>query len=402
MDPPPTSRNDITQVYQELPTVYDMLSFYVPVTEPACRRTVKIADTFYEVWSPNCDKVDFYPGAPLTNVLSSWHSPPYRYIDGRLGPRDWSLHPQHFNPDAPWLGFCQSPPTAERHLDTWRSTNPELVPLRAVWQPSKNGHLDPEYLSLMRSRVDELWQKLRRYKCPYDEDDMISRALQYAPVYPSPEDFEYFVAKPYSDFQDMVDRFTAIQRGMREIEAWLTMMHYGKFRRPSPKFSIPMAKSDRIGVWLNGASGLDACWLLRIGVIPLYIIHTYQEDVDFPVSNISIRDRRQTNYDVNLVSRTRAERLNSRPWNSYLVAPSQTDHNETSIVVRDEFQQVAQFDRDELSIARSASWSFRVAQRENKLPVDDFFQKLSMDVACTGDDSRIAGTSQGDPTSSLP
>jgi hypothetical protein len=231
---------------------------------------------------------------------------------------------------------------------------------------------------------------------------MISHALRHGPVYPSPEDFEHFVARPYSDFQDMVGQFTAIQRGMREIEAWLTMMHFGKFRRPSPKFSIPMAKSDRIGVWLNGASGLDAYWLLRIGAIPLYVIHTYQEDVDFPVSNISIQDRRQTDYSVNFVSHTRAERLNSRPWNSYLVAPSQTDHSETSIVVHDEFQQVAQFDRDELSIARSASWSFRVAQRENKLPVDDFFQKLSMDVACTGDDSRIAGTSQGDPTSSLP
>jgi hypothetical protein len=79
---------DITQVYQEPPVVYDQLSFYVPVMEPANRHTVKIEDTFHEVWSPNCDKVDFYPGAPLTEVLPAYHYPPFHFIDRRLGTRD--------------------------------------------------------------------------------------------------------------------------------------------------------------------------------------------------------------------------------------------------------------------------------------------------------------------------
>jgi hypothetical protein len=115
-------------------------------------KDLKIADTFYEVWSPNCDKVDFYPRAPLTTDLASYHHLPLSYIDGCLGPQDWTLHPQYFNSKAPWLGFCQHPPTVTSQ--SWCSMNPELVPLPAVWQPCsidpKSGCLDPEYLSILQ------------------------------------------------------------------------------------------------------------------------------------------------------------------------------------------------------------------------------------------------------------
>jgi hypothetical protein len=399
-----TPRNDITQVYQEHPVVYDGLSFYVPATEPVYRRMVKIKDTFYELWSPNCDKVDFYPGAPLSEVIPSYHYPPDHYIDGRLGPRDWSLHPQHFNPDAPWLGFCQSPPITKNPPVAWQSMAPELVPLPTVWQSLTNG-LDPDYLSILRDRANHLRNKVSTYRHPAysePETDACLRVLNKRPFYPSESEFQCFVDQSYCDFQDVVGPFTTIQRGMREMEAWLTMISYWKFRRHVPSFSIPMVQSNRVGVWLNGASKLDGDWLLRIGVIPVYIIHTYIEDIDFPVSNKSILDRRQRDFEVNFIRHTCAEWLNSASGNSYLAALPQAGwHTETSIIVRDNLQQVAQFDRDETLCARSASWSFRVARRENKLPKDDVPQMPSMGTTSTGQAGGFAVIAQGDSASSL-
>jgi hypothetical protein len=143
------------------------------------------------------------------------------------------------------------------------------------------------------------------------------------------------------------------------MEAWLTMISYWKFCRHVPSFSIPMVQSNHVSVWLNGASKLDGNWLLQIAVIPVYIIRTYIEDIDFPVSNKSILDRQQQDFKVNFVCHTRAKWLNSASGNSYLTALPQAGWcTEASIIVCDNLHQVAQFDCDETLCAHSVSWSF--------------------------------------------
>ena len=174
------------------------------------------------------------------------------------------------------------------------------------------------------------------------------------------------------------------------------MMSYWKFHQLVPSLSIPMEKSICIGVWLNEASKLDGHWLLHIRIIPVYVIHTYLEDVDSPVFIKSIQDCRQQDYNVDFISHTCAKLLNSPTQNSYLMA-SQAGHQEASMILYDGSQQVAQFDHDEISCAYSASWSFWVAQHENNLPVDDIPRVLSMDMTCTSQDSRLAGIAQVTP-----
>jgi hypothetical protein len=182
------------------------------------------------------------------------------------------------------------------------------------------------------------------------------------------------------------------------MEAWLTMMRSWKHRGYISSFSIPAVNSDRVGVWLNGALKLDGYWLLGIGIIPVYVIHIYQEAVDFPASKESVRDRRPRIYDVDFVQHTRAERLNSPAWNTYLVAPTQGGSKENLKVVFDSSQEVAQFIHDETSSARSASWSFRVSQRDGKLPADDTPPMHSaMNMTYTGQDRGMAVIAQGDP-----
>lgn len=84
-------------------------------------------DRFYELWSPNANYHEFYPGSPLDNdhIIAASHQSDFAFPDGRLGPYDWSLHPQHFSLSAPWLGFCRRPPTGVSH---WKDVLPELVP----------------------------------------------------------------------------------------------------------------------------------------------------------------------------------------------------------------------------------------------------------------------------------
>jgi hypothetical protein len=44
---------DIAHIYSEPPEDYNGLSFYFPQSKPLYQGSVQIADTIYEVWSPN-------------------------------------------------------------------------------------------------------------------------------------------------------------------------------------------------------------------------------------------------------------------------------------------------------------------------------------------------------------
>lgn len=116
---------DIKHVYNEVPEVYDELSFYVPCEKVLHVRGAQIGDKTYKLWSPNSESIDYYPGAPLKGLLVSYDTTSC-YPDGKLGPHDWSLHPQHFYDRRPWLPFCQAPPT---HVLDWCLVSPELIPL---------------------------------------------------------------------------------------------------------------------------------------------------------------------------------------------------------------------------------------------------------------------------------
>jgi len=77
------------------------------------------------------------------------------------------------------------------------------------------------------------------------------------------------------------------------MEAWLTMMQYwGKRTQTTSSDPPPLKENNRMGVWLNGAPEVDGLWLLRIGVIPIYIIDQYVEEADFPKDRPNVIDRR--------------------------------------------------------------------------------------------------------------
>ena len=160
-------------------------------------------------------------------------------------------------------------------------------------------------------------------------------------------------------WQDLVIIFTKIQRGLREMEAWLMMMKHWE-RRGECSSTIPMVNDDRrVGVWLNGASEFEGLWLLHIGIIPIYVIHRYAAEVDFPIRSSTICDRRSRPFFSSFVESTPAERLNSADWNLYLKAFLSSNSGKTLTHTphpRASLQLVSGAE----SCSRSSSWSFRV------------------------------------------
>ena len=128
---------DAARVYEEPSEVYSELSFHVPCNQPIYSRGVQLEDGFFMLWSPNFNGINFYAGLPVAQDPLPAYNQPQTYYDGCLGPWDWSLHPQHFSSNSPWLGFCWCP---QYNLTDWQSANPELVPLMLVWVPHS---LDP-------------------------------------------------------------------------------------------------------------------------------------------------------------------------------------------------------------------------------------------------------------------
>jgi hypothetical protein len=121
------------------------------------------------------------------------------------------------------------------------------------------------------------------------QDDQVEHVLHHHPTFPSPSNMKHISSGEYWVWQDLVIMFTKIQRGLHEMEAWLTIMkHWGQHGKHSS--TILMVNNDRLGVWLNGASEFEGLWLLHIGVIPIYAIYCYAAEIDFSICDSTIHD----------------------------------------------------------------------------------------------------------------
>lgn len=182
--------------------------------QPLCKPCFSLilghaSDNWYELWSPNSDRVDFYPGtSPEDEVLPAWSQD--SFADGRIGPHDWSLHPQHFTVVAPWLGFCRRP---RGYLRSWRDVDPELVPLPLIWLSSLThpgyGKLYHKYSELLQTRAEFLGRSVAQFryvgKVGDQDDERLDRVLRHRPDYPSPNDVSTIVQDRYWKWEELVD-----------------------------------------------------------------------------------------------------------------------------------------------------------------------------------------------------
>jgi hypothetical protein len=163
-------------------------------------------------------------------------------------------------------------------------------------------------------------------------------------------------------WQELVILFMKIQRGLREMEAWLMMMKYWE-RREGHSSTIPMVNGERLGVWLNGASEIDGHWLLHIGIIPIYIIHCYAVEVDFPICSSNVSDRQSHPYLNNFIDHTVVEHLNSADWNSYLTAFRSSNSGPTLTHSLPGARGGLLLGSGVKSCPRSSSWAFHMVEQ---------------------------------------
>ncbi|KAF8997732.1 hypothetical protein BDQ17DRAFT_844356 [Cyathus striatus] len=209
---------DVSTVYSHLPTVFDGLSFYFScsaITSKNIKFETKSGDYWFQVWSPNAKTMDFYPGY-TKHLPSAFEIKEPSFPDGRLGPHDWSLHPQHYNNERPWIHFCRRTPLG---VKDWRSHDAELVPLTQIWIASRSrpglGILHPDYLLALRRRALSLLESVTDYTCPVSpQDKALRRVLKCRPSFPSRDVIAALDADdPYLYWHECVNGYTAIQRG---------------------------------------------------------------------------------------------------------------------------------------------------------------------------------------------
>ena len=199
---------------------------------------------------------------------------PLPFTNGWLGPQDWSLHPQHFSHQAPWLGFCCVMPLTAVNGP---AIDAELVPLITVWQHSLScpgyGQWDDSYASQLSTRAHHLWSAVTKYTFLWClQDNQLHHVLSNHPIYSPPDLIKFLCSGNYWVWQDLVNLLTAAQQGLQEMEAWLMIMEHWEWRMER-NTEMPAVRADCIGVWINGASKDEGPWLLQISVIPVYVIH---------------------------------------------------------------------------------------------------------------------------------
>ncbi|KIK04486.1 hypothetical protein K443DRAFT_417619 [Laccaria amethystina LaAM-08-1] len=130
------------------------------------------------------------PGWTFTledEVLPAWSQD--SFANGRIGPHDRGLHPQHFTVVA----SLSSP---KGYLRSWRDVDPELVPLPLIWLSSLTypayRKLYHKYSQLLQTRAEFLGRSVAQFryvgKVGNQDDGRLDRVLRHRPDYSFPDD----------------------------------------------------------------------------------------------------------------------------------------------------------------------------------------------------------------------
>jgi hypothetical protein len=268
-------------------------SFSVCLTTPFkyTGRDVLYRSRRFELWSPNSSQLPVYPGLPPANFNMV---PPLQYprVDGSGGRFDWTLNPQHFDTSRLHLPFIMTP----EHASIASPYLAEFTYLTSVWishpLPAKtHGTLSPTFLTALSQRAAALEDERVAATCEIPACWTYLNSL----VSETPTIEVLSSLGVEMEWEECISRVTAIQRQLREKQAWLNMFRalrstYWKTDIALSADGIRPARESFIGCWVNGAREESIRWLLHLG-IPCFIIHEYRVGVDFGVGVHECRSR---------------------------------------------------------------------------------------------------------------
>ncbi|KAJ7253203.1 hypothetical protein C8J57DRAFT_1519499 [Mycena rebaudengoi] len=227
-----------------------------------------------EIWSPNCRRVVFVAGLrdPAFSLTTPSNLTDRRY-DAHLGRFDYSCSAQYWDRDSPWWPYMRR---VRSILDHDRLV-PAFKALTTVWGDwpgsGSRGYLDPSFVNQLVDLTGFLDQRMGELR-PSDSN---SSLWTQHPQFPSPSEVRMLLE--VSSWDEAVDLGVAIQRGVHEKDAWVSMREAIKALAPISdeklqSYRFPPANDSFIGVVVNGMSEQNVLRHMAAGV-PCFVVHRF-------------------------------------------------------------------------------------------------------------------------------
>ncbi|KAJ6547263.1 hypothetical protein B0H19DRAFT_1266197 [Mycena capillaripes] len=251
------SRQTCLAGYLDLPNVSTVMLFDLRRLPRVNSRIVYAFGRVFELWSPNSEQLPFLPGelrldfAPsiLADLLA-------RRYDRHAGKHDCICVPQYFRANYPHWPFL-------RHM---------FAPLTRFWVSNadrRTGLLDGDFILQLHVLAGFFRKEMNKWR----SSSMWWMRPQYAT-----EDRTLSLGEVES-WEEAVDLGVALQRGLREQEAWIVYMEtrasQGRMNLEQLRaYPLPETCERFVGVWINGLSE-DAVLQYMVRRVPCFIVHEY-------------------------------------------------------------------------------------------------------------------------------
>ncbi|KAK7007960.1 hypothetical protein R3P38DRAFT_2552690, partial [Favolaschia claudopus] len=270
-----SARQNCAAGYYFLATFDTSMTFELRQLPRITSRIVRIEDRVFELWSPNSAQRPFLPGERSPGFIAQ----PSRLLedrryDGHLGRFDCLYAPQY------WVSALSHWPFM-RHQPLVRTDDPAYVayqPLTEGWvvnsTDARRGEFSTDFLRRLSALQSALAVRIETLRPRFTVN---SGTWANRPRYAST--LQVSMLSSVRSWQDAVDEGVAVQRGLREMEAWITMVEARRCLQPLTmndlrNADMPLADDRFIGLWVNGL-GEPAVLNYMYAGIPCFIAHEY-------------------------------------------------------------------------------------------------------------------------------
>ena len=231
----------------------------------------------YEAWSPNHDSIPSYWGVPpsLRDLEKAAADGRFPLFDGSLGGFDYRFFPQVLDDETVELAFITK---SERSRVEFAFLGDLCIPVS-----SGQFRLTRAGCASLVDRAKDLESKRNFLLKRFNTGSL--RQMIHPDWLESPTEDEIILQLGHPlPWETLVVRFAAIQRKLARKRAF-SMYHKAILDTTSDSEirRIRTAGDGFIGCWANGLSQRNLNLLLKCG-IPVFFLHKYTPDVDYPSS----------------------------------------------------------------------------------------------------------------------
>ncbi|KAJ7103670.1 hypothetical protein B0H15DRAFT_943066 [Mycena belliarum] len=277
--------------YYDPPSIFSAMSFDLRQLPLVSSRIVTLGTRKLELWATNSLQFPFFPGAVRLNyrpVAPATLIAERRY-GGHYGKFDCTQAPQYFlRADAMHWPFIRRASA----VNSGDAAYAAFAPLTLFWSaeskhnPSPRGFLLPTFIAQLGDLGRSLEARMLKFRRRVDVRDWDRR--------PSAT-MGSATGRLLSirTWDDAVDHGVALQRVLREMEAWVCWAEEVERQKALSldalrSMDMMFAQEEYVGVWVNGADERTTLSYMAAGV-PCFIIHEYAPGV---VSRDEVRDVR--------------------------------------------------------------------------------------------------------------